>query len=316
MEISLPKKDPKKIKKGMLSTENKLLYIVIPFMLFVFVFGYLPIAGWYLAFVDYQPGMQIWEMPFVGLKWFRALISSQEQINIILRVLKNTLGMSFLSLGCSVLPMFFAIALYELRSNKMRRIVQTLTTGPHFVSWVLVYSIVFAFVSVDNGVINNLLVDFGVISQPINFLLDNSHMWIKMTLLGLWKGVGWSAIMYLAAINGIDQELYEAAAIDGAGRLKQTIHITIPGLLPTFFVLLLMSVANMINTGMDQYFVFSNAMTKSSLEVLDLYTYNIGIGAGNFSLATVISILKSVVSLTLLFSVNKVSKIVRGESIF
>ena len=122
--------------------------------------------------------------------------------------------------------------------------------------------------------------------------------------------------MYLSAIKGIDQELYEAAAIDGAGRWKQTIHITIPGLLPTFFVLLLLAVANMINTGMDQYFVFSNAMNKSSLEVLDLYTYNIGIGSGNFSLATVISILKSVVSLTLLFSVNKVSKLVRDESIF
>ncbi|ENZ6558340.1 ABC transporter permease [Enterococcus faecium] len=316
MEVSLKENGPKKVRKGLLSREKKLLYTVVPFMLFVFVFGYLPIAGWYLAFVDYQPGMQIWEMPFVGLKWFRAMISSQEQINIILRVMKNTLGMSFLSLACSVLPMIFAICLYEMRSSKLRKVVQTLTTGPHFVSWVLVYSIVFAFVSVDNGVVNNLLLDFGVIETPINFLLDNSHMWIKMTLLGIWKGIGWSAIMYLAAINGIDQELYEAAAIDGAGRWKQTLHITVPGLLPTFFVLLLMSVANLISTGMDQYFVFSNAMTKSSLEVLDLYTYNIGIGAGNFSLATVISILKSVVSLTLLFSVNKVSRVVRGESIF
>lgn len=191
-----------------------------------------------------------------------------------------------------------------------------MTTAPHFVSWVLVYSLVFAFLSVDNGVINNLLVDWGFIDTPINFLLDNSHMWLKMTALGVWKGIGWSAIMYLAAINGIDQELYEAASIDGANRLKKVLHITIPGLLPTFFVLLMMSVANMINTGMEQYFVFSNAMTKSSLEVLDLYTYNIGIGQGNFSLATVVSILKTVVSLILFYSVNRLSKTVRGESIF
>ena len=122
--------------------------------------------------------------------------------------------------------------------------------------------------------------------------------------------------MYLAAINGIDQELYEAASIDGASRFKKVLHITIPGLLPTFFVLLMMSVANMINTGMEQYFIFSNAMNKTSLEVLDLYTYNIGLGNGNFSLATVVSILKSFVSLILFFSVNKFSKVVRGESIF
>ena len=183
MESSFSNRNLKPKKKKILSVENKLLYLVIPFMLFVIVFGYLPIAGWYLAFVDYQPGLPIWEMPFVGLKWFKALVSSQEQINIIFRVIRNTLGMSFLSLASSILPMFFAIALYELRSSKLRRVVQTLTTGPHFVSWVLVYSIVFAFLSVDNGVINNLLQDFGFISQPINFLLDINHMWIKMTVL-------------------------------------------------------------------------------------------------------------------------------------
>lgn len=289
---------------------------MLPFLLVVLVFGYLPMLGWYLAFIDYSPGASLADMPFVGFKWFRMLISSREQVNIIIRVMKNTLGMSFLGLATSVLPMFFAILLYEIRSSKLRRLIQTMTTAPHFVSWVLVYSLVFAFLSVDNGVINNLLVDWGFIDTPINFLLDNSHMWLKMTALGVWKGIGWSAIMYLAAINGIDQELYEAASIDGANRLKKVLHITIPGLLPTFFVLLMMSVANMINTGMEQYFVFSNAMTKSSLEVLDLYTYNIGIGQGNFSLATVVSILKTVVSLILFYSVNRLSKTVRGESIF
>lgn len=305
-----------KRKKSLFSTGNKLLYWVLPFLLVVLVFGYLPMLGWYLAFIDYSPGASLADMPFVGFKWFRMLISSREQVNIIIRVMKNTLGMSFLGLATSVLPMFFAILLYEIRSSKLRRLIQTMTTAPHFVSWVLVYSLVFAFLSVDNGVINNLLVDWGFIDTPINFLLDNSHMWLKMTALGVWKGIGWSAIMYLAAINGIDQELYEAASIDGANRLKKVIHITIPGLLPTFFVLLMMSVANMINTGMEQYFVFSNAMTKSSLEVLDLYTYNIGIGQGNFSLATVVSILKTVVSLILFYSVNRLSKTVRGESIF
>lgn len=290
--------------------------MVSPFVVFAFVFHYLPLAGWYFAFVDYQPGSSPTEMPFVGLKWFRALISSQEQVHTILRVLANTLGMSFLGIASSILPLIFAIFLYELRSSKLRRFVQTVSTAPNFVSWVLVYALVFAFLSVDNGVVNNVLTRMGVISAPINFLISSDHLWIKMTLLGIWKGLGWSAIMYLAAINGIDQEQYEAAAIDGAGRFKQTLHVTVPGLMPTFFVLLLLAIANIINTGMDQYFVFSNAMTADSIEVLDLYTYNTGIVSGNFSFATVVSILKTVVSLALLFSVNRISKSVRGESIF
>lgn len=300
----------------MIQAKYKLFLLVFPFMIFVFVFAYLPLWGWLYAFVDYRPGISIFQMDFVGLKWFRMLVYSEQQVYEIIRVLKNTLGMSFLHLFFLFLPMAFAILLHEIRSNRMRKIVQTLTTIPHFISWVLVYSIVFSLLAVDNGVVNNLLVDLGLLEKPINFLASSEHIWIKMIMLDIWKGLGWSAILYLAAINGIPQDLYEAARIDGAGRFRCVWHITVPGLLPTYFVLLLLAVANMINTGMDQYFVFSNAMNKSSIEVLDLYTYNIGLLKGNFSLATVISILKSFVSLTLLFSVNRLSKTLRGESIF
>lgn len=300
----------------MISTKYRLFLMVLPFMILTFVFCYLPLWGWLYAFVDYRPGISIFDMHFVGLKWFKILVYSKQQMYEILRVVKNTFGMSFLGLFFSFLPMAFAILLYEIRSERMRRLVQTLTTIPHFISWVLVYSVVFSLLAVDNGVINNLLIDLGLIVKPINFLADPDHIWMKMTLLGIWKGLGWSAILYLAAINGISQDLYEAAKIDGAGRFRCIWHITVPGLLPTFFVLLMLAVANIINTGMDQYFVFSNAMNKSSIEVLDLYTYNIGILKGSFSLATVISIMKTFVSLVLLFSVNRLSKTLRGESIF
>ncbi|WP_186327936.1 ABC transporter permease [Paenibacillus xylanexedens] len=300
----------------MLATKYKLFFLVLPFMIFVFVFAYMPLWGWLYAFVDYRPGRSIFQMDFVGLKWFKMMVYSKQQFYEVLRVLKNTFGMSFLSLIASILPMAFAILLYEIRSTKMRKIVQTLTTIPHFISWVLVYSIVFALLSVDSGVVNNILLNTGFISKPINFLASSDHIWIKMIALEIWKGLGWSSILYLAAINGIPQDLYEAAKIDGAGRFHSVWHITVPGLLPTFFVLLMLAVANMINTGMDQFFVFANAMTKSSIEVLDLYTYNIGLLKGNFSLATVISILKTLVSLVLLFSVNRLSKTLRGESIF
>lgn len=145
---------------------------------------------------------------------------------------------------------------------------------------------------------------------------DCVPVWLSMWLWGTWKGLGWSAIMYIAALTGIDQEQYEAAAVDGAGRMQKIWHITIPGLLPTYFVLLLLSIANLVNNGMEQYFVFQNAMNKEYIEVLDLYVYNQGMVGINYSYSTAVSILKSIVSVTLLFVANMSSKLTRGESIF
>ena len=158
--------------------------------------------------------------------------------------------------------------------------------------------------------------DLGLIDRGINFLLSGDNIWLKMTGWGIWKGLGWGAIIYLAAITGIDQELYEAAEIDGAGRWRKIWYITVPCLLPTYFVLLLLSIANLINNGMEQYFVFFNAFNSDTIEVLDLYVYRIGLGEGSdIPFATVISMLKSIISLTLLFSVNGLSKLLRGQSI-
>ena len=146
-------------------------------------------------------------------------------------------------------------------------------------------------------------------------LMSGEHTWLKMWAWGTWKGIGWSAIIYIAGISGIDQQLYEAATVDGAGRFQKMWHITVPGLIPTFCVLLLMSVANILSNGMDQYLVFQNATNTTSIKVLDLYVYELGIGKGSIPLTTVVSMLKSVISVTLLFVANKVSKAIRGESI-
>ena len=145
--------------------------------------------------------------------------------------------------------------------------------------------------------------------------MNGDHMWIKMWAWGTWKGIGWSAIIYIAAISGIDQQLYEAATVDGAGRFQRMWHITVPGLLPTFFVLLLMSVANILSNGMEQYLVFENATNTSSIMVLDLYVYKLGIGKGSIPLTTAVGMLKSVISVILLFGANGISKLLRGESI-
>lgn len=293
----------------------QLFLMVLPFLVLIFIFSYMPLSGWRYAFYNYRPGFPLEKCEFVGFKWFQRLVNTPAQTKEIGRVMLNTLAMSGLHMLTSICPLIFAIFLSEIRSKAYRKAVQILTTLPNFISWVLVYSVAYCLFSVDTGFINRILLRLGLIDEGINFLADPNYMWIKMTLWQLWKGLGWNAIMYLAAIAGIDQELYEAAQVDGAGRFQQMWHITVPGVLPTFFVLLMLSIGNLINTGMESYFVFQNPMNKDTIEVLDLYVYNIGMVGRNFSLATAIGMLKSVVSIVLLIVANGSSKIIRGESI-
>ncbi|MDR2575128.1 MAG: ABC transporter permease subunit [Treponema sp.] len=296
----------------------RLFLLLLPFLILITAFSYLPLAGWRYAFFNYRPGIPLRWADFAGFKWFESIISSSARRAEVIRVMKNTLAMSGLGILTSWFPIVFAIMLTEIKRPRYQKIVQTLTTVPNFISWVMVYSFAFMLFSVDAGLINRLLVDFGFIDKGINFLLSGDHIWLKMTAWGIWKGLGWGAIIYLAAIAGIDQELYEAATIDGAGRWGQIWNITVPSLLPTYFVLLMLSIANLINNGMDQYFVFRNAFNQETIEVLDLYVYYVGFGKGSTSgipFATVISMLKSVISMALLFSVNGLSRLLRKESI-
>lgn len=292
----------------------KLFLMVFPFLVLVFLFSYFPLHGWAYAFYDYRPPFQLKDCEFVGLKWFTTLFSNASKRKQIFDVMLNTFAMSGLSILFSWLPMAFAILLSEIKCNWFKKVVQTLTTLPHFISWVLVYALAFSLFS-SSGMVNNLCIRLGVYDTPVLYLQMTDHVWMMMWLLSTWKGTGWSAIMYIAAIAGIDQELYEAAYVDGAGRFRVIWHITIPSLLPTYFVLLMMNVANYLNNGVDQYYVFQNAFNKDKIQVLDLYVYNLGLGSGSYSLATAISIMKSIVSLTLLFTVNTLSKTLRGESI-
>jgi putative aldouronate transport system permease protein len=280
------------------------------------VFCYLPLAGWSYAFFDYKAGISLLDNPFVGFKHFTSLFANRIIRQDIARVMKNTIGMSMIGIATSWLPMIVAVFLAEIKNGAFRKTVQTVTTIPYFISWILVYSLAYAMFSAEDGFVNKLLISLGVTGSSVNYLLDSSHMWLKMWLYGTWKGLGCSSIMYIASIAGIDHELYEAADIDGATRMNRIWHITIPSLMPTFFVLLLLSIANLINSGMDLYFVFQNAMNKEYIEVLDLYVYNKGILSSSISFSTAVSAMKSIVSLTLLFAANFCSKLIRGESIF
>lgn len=304
----------KKEEKCYIETKYQLFLLFLPFMALCFVFSYLPLLGWRYAFFDYKSGESLSMDNFVGFKWFLFLFQNEATRSDLLRVLKNTLAMSGLGLATSWCSMAFAIFLCEIKNLKFRRIVQTFTTIPNFISWVLVYAVAFAIFSTD-GFVSSMLVNAGLMETGTNFLMSNSHMWLKMLAWGMWKGLGWNAIIYIAAISGIDQGLYEAASIDGAGRFQKMWHITVPSLIPTFMVLFLMAIAGILNNGMDQYLVFENAYNTDTITVLDLYVYKLGINGGKVPLATVIGMFKSIVSVILLFGANKVSKLIRGESI-
>ncbi|WP_460580666.1 ABC transporter permease [Humibacter ginsengisoli] len=287
---------------------------IAPLLVLVFVFSYLPLYGWIFSLYDYQPALGLKGSAFVGLQWFQMLVSSPTQMAQIVQVLANTLAMSFLGILTSFLPIVFAVFLNEVKAPWFRNVVQTLTTLPNFISWVLVYMIAFSLFS-SSGLVNSVLTDSGIITTPIKFLDSGQHVWLTMLLWSLWKGLGWGAIIYLAAITGIDPALYESAKIDGAGRFQLMRHITIPQLMPTYVVLLMLSVANLLNNGMDQYYVFQNAFNMQHIQVLDLYVYNVGMTGNNLSLATAIGMLKSLISVILLISVNLIAKRARGTSI-
>lgn len=293
---------------------KEFLYIM-PFLVLVLIFSYYPLYGWIYSFFDYQPPLPFSWDSFVGFKWFRLLFKSKSYVKQTLEVLRNTFAMSGISLAFSWLPMVFAIFLNEIKNMRFRKFVQTVTTLPNFISWVLVYSVAFLLMS-NNGMFNSVGMDLGLIERPIDFLKSNEHMWLKMWLWLTWKNLGWAAIMYIAAISGIDAELFEAARVDGASRLKIIRHITIPSLLPTFFVLLLLNISNFLNNGMEQYFVFQNSWNREYIQVLDLYVYNLSTSKPPvYSVSTALSMLKSIVSLVLLFGANTFSKMVRKESI-
>ena len=293
---------------------KKLFLLILPFLILTFMFSYFPLHGWIYAFYDYRAPLKLSQCQFVGLKWFKTLFSNSTQVAQLIQVMKNTFAMSLLGIATSFLPVLFAVFLNEIKCKWFKNLVQTLTTLPNFISWTLVYAVAFSLFST-TGMANSVLEHLGLITEPIKFLDSGDHIWLKMILWSTWKGLGWGAIMYLAAIAGIDQEMFEAAKVDGAGRWAIIKNITIPSILPTYFVMLMLSIANFLNNGMDQYYVFQNSFNKASIQVLDLYVYNIGMTGKSLSLATAIGILKSAVSVTLLWIVNFASKKTRGETI-
>ena len=302
----------KRSESYIISTGMKYLLIALPFMIFTFMFSYVPLFGWLIAFTDYTIGTKITDLHFTG---FGAFVDMWKQRADIMRVLTNSLAMSGLGLLTSPLAVAFAILLNEIKSSKLKRFIQTTTTFPNFISWIVVYGFAFSIFS-NNGLLNTILGQLGLPQSSTGILGDASHVWLFQLFLQIWKGLGWGAIIYLAAIAGIDQELYEAAEIDGANKFGCIRHITIPGLMPTYFVLLILAISNILNNGFDQYFVFYNPLVANRIEVLDYYIYKLAFRVNEMPFSIAVGMIKSLISISLIFIANQASKKVRGASIF
>ena len=292
----------------------KYLLLAVPFLIYVFAFSYVPLVGWIYSVFDYKIGQKFLDfgsMVFVGLGNFQKLFTERSEV---LRVLRNTLALSALGLLATPVSVVFAIMFNEIKNSKFKKIVQTATTLPNFISWIIVYGVAFAFFSV-NGFVSVLMQKIGIQPPVMGILGDVDHTWVLQWILGIWKSFGWSAIIYIAAITGIDSELYDAAKVDGANKIQSILHITIPGIMPTYVVMFLLAVSNILSNGFDQYFMFYNPMVADKIEVLDYYVYKVGFYINDYSYSITLGMLKSILGIVLLFTANALSKKIRGESI-
>ena len=291
----------KKVIPGRRKKYN-LLFMTLPFMIIVLLFNYVPIFGWIYSVFDYIPGVSVFDCDFVGLDYFRLIFKDAN----VVRTLKNTFIFAVIGIVLTPLPMFFAILLNEIKCGPVRRVVQTFTTLPNFISWVIIFSLAFSLFATD-GVVTTLIAR--ITGSEVNSILSSgeSVYWFQ-TALGIWKSLGWSSIIYLAAIAGIDQEQYEAARVDGAGYVQCALHVTLPSLMETYVVLFILQIGNFLNTGYEQYMLFKNALTANNIEVLDLYTYRIGLENMDYSYGVAISI-------SLVVLANMVAKKIRGNTV-
>ena len=288
-----------------------LLCMTIPSVLFILVFSYFPISGWIYSFFDYRIGYKLSKCEFVGLDNFIYAFGDPYIITVIL----NTLIISILGLLGLPLAGMIAILLSEVRGKKFKKTVQTAITIPNFISWIIIYSIMFSLFSND-GLLTTLVRGMsGNRDSTVTLLTNPGTAKLFMVLTNIWKTVGYNSIIFFAAVTGIDSQLYDAAAVDGAGRWQKILHITIPGILPTFITLLIISVGAILNNGFEQYYVFVNPMIQKNIEVLDYYVYPIGMLNNDIPASTAVSMIKTFISVVLVFGVNKLSKKTLGQSI-
>ena len=304
---SKPKAIKQKFSWQLMFKQRYLLLMSVPFVIWLIIFKYVPLWGWTMAFQDVRPktfAVPVWERDFVGFdnlsKAFTDRLFNQTMI--------NTIGTSILGilLG-TVCAIIFALMLNEIRFIKFKKVTQTISYLPHFVSWVVIASIA-KMVLNDGGMLDTLF------NTRLKLMSTNSPVfWVVVCFINVWKEMGWDAVVYLSAMAGIDAGLYEAAKVDGAGRLKRIWHITLPGIKPTIVVLLIMSIGSTLNVGMERQMLLSNGIVQDHAMVLSWFSYLRGIGNSNYGVGTAIGMFQSLVGISLLLIANKIAGLL-GES--
>lgn len=303
-------------KKTWTKSTLQLLAMVIPGLLFVFVFAYLPMFGIILAFKDGDGQLNVLEAMFnsewVGFANFKAFFEDPDFKDVML----NTLGLNSIMLCINFpAPIIFAILLSEMPFLKVRKAVQTVTYFPYFLSWITYGGIILALINSD-GIINNILMSLNIIKDPLDIAGDPQFFWPLIIITSLLKGIGWGSIIYVAAIAGIDPQLFEAARMDGANRWYRITRITIPMIAPTIVLFLILSISGILNNGFDHIWVFQNLTNLERSEVLDTFIYKYGVVTQQYSYTTAVGLFKSVISIILLTVGNLVAKKLTGKGIF
>ncbi len=288
-----------------------LLLLLAPTIAYYVIFHYGAMYGIIIAFKEYIPGKSFLAGAWVGGKYFSLFFESY----YFWRVLRNTVVLSLLTILCNTpVPIAFAILLNEMRDRLPRRIVQTVSYFPHFISLVIVVGLVKTFVNPNDGVINSLLRLLG--REPINFLIRQEWFRPLYLVSGVWQDFGWSSIIYLAALSGISPELFEAAAMEGANRLQRIIHITLPGLLPTIMILFILDMGSVMNVGFEKVYLLYNPTVYETADVIATFTYRAGINQGQFSYATAVGLFNSVANFVVLVVVNALSRRMTEHSLW
>lgn len=290
----------------------ELSLMFLPVVIYFFIFKYLPMGGIVMAFKDFKVKLGIWDSPWVGLKNFETLFATKT----FGRAVMNTIQISLkrIVFGFPV-PIILALLLNEVNNVKFKKAVQTITYLPHFLSWVVLAGLFQQLLSPNNGAVNSILNTlFGM--EPIYFLGDNKYFQGTMIVTGIWKGAGWSSIIYLAAISSIDPSLYEAAKCDGAGRLKCMRYITLPCIATTIAVMLIMDVGGILSAGFDQIFNMYNAAVYETGDIIDTYVYRFGIGQMKYSQGTAVDLFKNGIGFIMVMATNYISKRISGNGIW
>lgn len=296
--------------KGLLYLKQQkwMILLLLPGLIYFIVFKYAPMFGIVIAFQDFNPYSGFAGSAWVGLKNFHSFFTNPD----FFRLLRNTLGISLLSLVLYFpAPIILALLLNEIRCQKFKRIAQTFVYIPHFISWVIVGTLTYQILNINDGIIFNLIET--VTGRSVDILGSPSCFWGLIVGQDIWKETGYGTIIFLAALTGVDVQLYEAAEVDGAGRWKRMWHITLPAIKGTIIIMLILRVGNMLNTGYEQIYMMQNSLNNSMAEVFDTYVYTRGIKQGLYSYATAAGLFKSVVGMIMVLGANRIAKIC-GES--